>query len=116
MMKSMSSEELLKLKPGNTVVIKGKTYVVESRGPKWVKLKDSREIISIQKASTHHANYHQWEESIFKDLAHYQAYENYCKCIDDANAVIQQFRYKNTTTELLAVADFIRNLRNKKEA
>lgn len=115
-MKSMSSEELLKLKPGNTVVIKGKNYVVESRGPKWVKLKNSREVISVQRACTHHGNYHQWEESIFKDLEHYQAYEDYCKSIDDANAVIQQFRYKSTSSELLAVADFIRNLRNKKEA
>lgn len=115
-MKSMSSEELLKLKPGNTVVIKGKTYVVESRGPKWVKLKDSREVINIQRACTHHGNYHQWEEVIFKNLDHYQAYEDYCKSIDDANAVIQQFRYKSTTEELLAVADFIRSLRNKKEA
>lgn len=115
-MKSMSSEELLKLKPGNTVVIKGQTYVVESRGSKWVKLKDSREVISIQKARTHHPNYTQWEVSVFKDLDHYQAYEAYCKSIDDANAVIQQFRYKNTTSELLAVADFIRKLRNKKEA
>ena len=115
-MKSMSSEELLKLKPGNTVVIQGKTYVVESRGSKWVKLKDSNEVISIQKARTHHPNYTQWEASVFKNLTHYQAYEDYCKSIDDANAVIQQFRYKSTTTELLAVADFIRNLRNKKEA
>lgn len=115
-MKSMSSEELLKLKPGNTVVIKGETYVVESRGPKWVKLKHSREVISIQRACTHHPNYSQWETSVFKDLDHYQAYEDYCKSIDDANAVIQQFRYKSTSSELLAVADFIRNLRNKKEA
>lgn len=115
-MKSMSSEDLLKLKPGNTVVLKGQTYVVESRGSKWVKLKDSREVISIQKARTHHPNYTQWEVSVFKDLDHYQAYEAYCKSIDDANAVIQQFRYKSTTSELLAVADFIRNLRNKKEA
>ena len=115
-MKSMSSEELLKLKPGNTVVIQGETYVVESRGSKWVKLKDSRKVISIQKARTHHANYPQWEESVFKDLAHYQAYEDYCKSIDGANAVIQQFRYKRTSEELLIVADFIRNLRNKKEA
>ena len=115
-MKSMSSEELLKLKPGNTVVIQGKTYVVESRGPKWIKLKDSNEVISIQKARTHHPNYSQWEASVFNSLAHYQAYEDYCKGIDDANAVIQQFRYKSTSEELLAVADFIRNLRNKKEA
>lgn len=115
-MKTMSSEELLKLKPGNTVVLKGQTYVVESRGSKWVKLKDSREVISIQKARTHHPNYSQWEVSVFKDLDHYQAYEAYCKSIDDANAVIQQFRYRSTSTELLAVADFIRNLRNKKEA
>lgn len=115
-MKSMSSEDLLKLKPGNTVVLKGQTYVVESRGSKWVKLKDSREVISIQKARTHHPNYTQWEVSVFKDLDHYQAYEAYCKSIDDANAVIQQFRYKSTSSELLAVADFIRNLRNKKEA
>lgn len=115
-MKSMSSEELLKLKPGNTVVLKGKTYVVESRGSKWVKLKDSREVISTLKACTHHPNRPQWEVSVFKDLTHYQAYEDYCKNIDDANAVIQQFRYKNTSTELLAVAEFIRNLRNKKEA
>lgn len=115
-MKSMSSEDLLKLKPGNTVVIKGETYVVESRGSKWVKLKDSREVISIQKARTHHPNYSQWEVSVFKDLDHYQSYEAYCKSIDDANAVIQQFRYKSTSSELLAVADFIRNLRNKKEA
>lgn len=115
-MKSMSSEELLKLKPGNTVVIKGKTYVVESRGPKWIKLKDSREVISISKGRTHHPNYPQWEASAFKDMQHYQDYEYYCKSIDDANSVIQQFRYKSTTEELLAVADFIRNLRNKKEA
>ena len=115
-MNSMSSEELLKLKPGNTVVIKGQTYAVESRGSKWVKLKNSREVISIQKARTHHPGYSQWEASIFKDLAHYQAYEDYCKSIDDANSVIQQFRYKSTSEELLAVADFIRNLRNKKEA
>lgn len=115
-MKSMSSEDLLKLKPGNTVVLKGQTYVVESRGSKWVKLKDSREVISIQKARTHHPNYTQWEVSVFKDMQHYQAYEDYCKSIDDANAIIQQFRYKSTTSELLAVADFIRNLRNKKEA
>lgn len=115
-MKSMSSEELLKLKPGNTVVLKGQTYIVESRGSKWVKLKDSSEVISIQKARTHHPKYTQWEVSVFKDLDHYQAYEAYCKSIDDANAVIQQFRYKRTSSELLAVADFIRNLRNKKEA
>lgn len=115
-MKPMSSEELLKLKPGNTVVIKGKTYVVESRGPKWVKLTDSREVINISRACTHHPKYAQREANVYKDMEQYQAYEDYCKSIDEANAVVQQFRYKNTTEELLLVADFIRNLRNKKEA
>lgn len=115
-MRAMSSEELLKLKPGNTVVIKGESYVVESRGSKWVKLKDSREVISISRARTHHPNYQQWEASIFKDMKHYQEYEDYCKSIDDANAVIQEFRYRNTKEELLVVADFIRNLRKEKGA
>lgn len=85
-------------------------------GSKWVKLKNSSEVISIPRARTHHPGYSQWEASIFKDMEQYKAYEDYCKSVDDANAVIQQFRYKNTTEELLEVAAFIKNLRHKKEA
>lgn len=111
-MRSMTSEELRALKPNDTVYIRG-TVTVTKVGRKYIHLSNN-EKIDIERGRTSHPNYTQWEREVFKDKDTYTAYSDYCTMIDNANKVIRDFlRGRNTNGDIIAVADFIKQLKEK---
>lgn len=111
-MRAMTSDELRNLTVGSTVVIKGQTKIVDKVGRKWITLNNG-EKISIERARTNHPNYSQWEADVYATKEDYQAYENYCKSLDEARATIREFINKPSIKEVIAVAEFIKSLKEK---
>ena len=111
-MRAMTSDKLRNLTVGSTVVIKGQTKTVDKVGRKWVTL-NNEEKISIERARTHHPNYPQWEADVYATKEDYQAYEDYCKSLDEARKIIREFLNKPTSNEIIAVAEFIKSLKEK---
>ena len=108
----MTSEELRALKPNDTVYIRG-TLTVTKVGRKYIHLSNN-EKIDIERGRTSHPNYTQWEREVFKDKDTYTAYSDYCEMIDNANSVIRDFlRGRNTNGDIIAVANFIKQLKEK---
>ena len=112
MMRAMTSDELRNLTVGSTVVIKGQTKNIAKVGRKWIELRN-REKISIERARTHHPNYPQREADVYATKEDYEAYEEYCKSLDNARATVRTFLNRHTDNNVIAVADFINSLKEK---
>lgn len=112
----MTPDELRKLKVGDTVYIEAMNQTVTKVGRKFIHITGPSDKILIEKACTYHPMYSQWQRYIFKDQATRDAYNLYCKSIDEVNAYISKGFRLLTADQRIRLKSVIEEMLNEKGA
>lgn len=109
----LNSEELRKLKIGDSLYIEKRECTVISVGRKFIHTSLHYKI-NIELAQVHNPNYSQFRYQVFSSKEHYDYCHAEGKKVDEARETVRNFMFRARNAEILAVAEFITGLQKDK--
>ena len=110
----MTPEELFALKVGDTVFARNLTLTVVKVGRKYITTDFKNIRIDAERARI--VSEYILNLEIYRDAETKQAYDDYCRSVDEARSYIRDHVYRLTAEELIKVKEFIENLKKEKGA